>query len=273
MSLVRGSLAILGPTVAALLVVTVGAGWALFVDAITWFVAAACCSGVRIPPPAPRGRPTRPGTGRRPARGMGLLPTHHLAVGRGAGVRLPQRHPHRRHLHPGPGGRQGHDRRAGLGPGALGRVGRAAADDRRCCCGVPLQRPLLFGMLGISAVGVPMVMLGADPQLGATGRGVVRRRRRHRGLRHRLEPRHAGEHRRSRCCRAPTPTTPSAPSWRCPSASWPTVRWGQRSATRRCWWSRASRTSPSACSPCCRARCGTFLVVRTLDEPSGQPAA
>lgn len=45
-----GGLAIVGPTVAALLVVTVGAGWALAVDALSWLVAAACMARVRISP-------------------------------------------------------------------------------------------------------------------------------------------------------------------------------------------------------------------------------
>jgi MFS family permease len=49
LSSTRAGLAILGPTVAALLVVSFGAGWALAVDAMTWLVAAACMSRVRIP--------------------------------------------------------------------------------------------------------------------------------------------------------------------------------------------------------------------------------
>ncbi len=54
MSLVRGGLTIIGPTISALLVVTVGPGWALFVDALTWFASAALLLGVRIPPPPDR---------------------------------------------------------------------------------------------------------------------------------------------------------------------------------------------------------------------------
>ncbi|MEP7159485.1 MAG: MFS transporter [Dermatophilaceae bacterium] len=48
----RGGLAVLGPTSAALLVVTVGPGWALLVDALTWVVAAACIMPIRLPAPA-----------------------------------------------------------------------------------------------------------------------------------------------------------------------------------------------------------------------------
>jgi MFS family permease len=49
-SLARGGLRVLGPTVSALLVVAVGPGWALGVDAATWLVAAAVLGLVRLPP-------------------------------------------------------------------------------------------------------------------------------------------------------------------------------------------------------------------------------
>lgn len=53
LSLVRGGLTVLGPTVGALLVVTVGSGWALGFDALTWLVAAALLTPMRIPPRPP----------------------------------------------------------------------------------------------------------------------------------------------------------------------------------------------------------------------------
>jgi MFS family permease len=49
LSLVRGGLTIIGPSVSALLVVTVGAGWALFIDALTWLAAAGLLLGMRVP--------------------------------------------------------------------------------------------------------------------------------------------------------------------------------------------------------------------------------
>lgn len=49
-SMSRGGLAIIGPTLAALLVVTFGPGWALAVDAATWLLAAGLISKVTIPP-------------------------------------------------------------------------------------------------------------------------------------------------------------------------------------------------------------------------------
>ena len=53
-SVQRNALTVIGPAVAGLLVVTVGAGWALAVDGVTYLLAAALLLKVRIPPPAPR---------------------------------------------------------------------------------------------------------------------------------------------------------------------------------------------------------------------------
>lgn len=49
LSMVRGALFAIGPTTAALLVVTVGPGWALAVDAATWLVALALLTPVTVP--------------------------------------------------------------------------------------------------------------------------------------------------------------------------------------------------------------------------------
>ncbi|MGI8701023.1 MAG: MFS transporter [Nocardioidaceae bacterium] len=45
----RSGLAVLGPTIGALIVVTVGSGWAIAVDAATFTVAAFCMSRLRLP--------------------------------------------------------------------------------------------------------------------------------------------------------------------------------------------------------------------------------
>jgi MFS family permease len=58
LSMIRGLLVTVGPTIAALLVVTVGPGWALAVDAGTWLVAMALLAPVRVPR-----RSTEPTTG------------------------------------------------------------------------------------------------------------------------------------------------------------------------------------------------------------------
>src|SRR3954451_22210806 len=52
LSFSRAGLTVIGPTVAALLVVSVGPGWALAVDASTWLVAALLLFRVRLPAPA-----------------------------------------------------------------------------------------------------------------------------------------------------------------------------------------------------------------------------
>jgi MFS family permease len=49
LSFSRGGLSIIGPTVAALLVATVGPGWALAADALSWLLAAACMTRIRLP--------------------------------------------------------------------------------------------------------------------------------------------------------------------------------------------------------------------------------
>ncbi len=51
----RNGLAILGPTIGALIVVTAGSGWAIALDALTWAVAAVCMSRVRVTGSASRG--------------------------------------------------------------------------------------------------------------------------------------------------------------------------------------------------------------------------
>lgn len=49
LSLTRAVLAVLGPSIAATLVVTAGAGWALAIDAVTWIVAALLLVPVTLP--------------------------------------------------------------------------------------------------------------------------------------------------------------------------------------------------------------------------------
>jgi MFS family permease len=53
LSFSRGALAVLGPTLSAILVAGPGAGWALAVDAAAWFVAAFCLRQVRVTGPEP----------------------------------------------------------------------------------------------------------------------------------------------------------------------------------------------------------------------------
>jgi MFS family permease len=163
LSLVRGGMNILGPSVSALLVVTVGAGWALMADALTWLLSALLLLGVTVPPPAPRTEQS-PGTLADLREGWDFfrrttwLWVVVLAFGFLNAIQT----------------------------GALFTLGPAVAKDTIGEQGwglvvsaesvgmllmtlvllrVPLQRPLLLGMLGISLLGVPMVMLGEGHEL------------------------------------------------------------------------------------------------------------
>lgn len=57
-SMLRAAFRVVGPTIGALLVVTVGPGWALLVDALTWLVASLLLAPVRIPAPERPDEPT-----------------------------------------------------------------------------------------------------------------------------------------------------------------------------------------------------------------------
>lgn len=58
LSFSQSGLNVLGPTVAALLVVSVGPGWALAVDSLTWLVASALIAAVRLPGRSPGHQPS-----------------------------------------------------------------------------------------------------------------------------------------------------------------------------------------------------------------------
>jgi MFS family permease len=163
MSLIRGGLTIIGPTVSALLVVTAGAGWALMVDALTWFAAAALLLGVNIPAREPK-TDSDPGVVADLREGwvffrstswlwivvlaFGVL----NAIQSGALSTL------------GPAvaketiGEQGWG--LVLSAEAVGLLAMTLVMLR-----VPLRRPLLYGMLGIATLGLPMVLLGKDAEL------------------------------------------------------------------------------------------------------------
>ena len=242
MSLMRGGLTILGPTVSALLVVTVGAGWGLFVDALTWFASAALLLGVRIPPPEASGTTGMLADLREGwdfFRSVTWLWVVVLAFGFLNAIQV----------------------------GALFTLGPAVAKETIGEQGwglvlsaesaglllmtivmlrVPLQRPLLLGMLGIATARVADDPVGRASRAGAADGRDVHRGRRHRGLLDGLEPRHAGEHRGLDALPRLLLRRARARSSRCRSASWPTGRSARRSATRTCWSSPGSRTSPSA---------------------------
>jgi MFS family permease len=164
MSLVRSALTIVGPSLAALLVVTVGPGWALMADAITWLLAALVMLGVRIPARGPKSAEA-PGALADLRAGWTFFRTTTwlwvvvLAFGFLNAIHVGAL------LTLGPVvakdtiGEQGWG--LVLSAEAVGLLAMTLVLLR-----VRLGRPLLFGMLGISLLGVPLVLLGVEPHLG-----------------------------------------------------------------------------------------------------------
>jgi MFS family permease len=165
LSLTRNGLSVLGPTVGALLVVSIGSGWALAVDAATWFVAALLLLPVRIPP---RERKASTSTVAELREGwsffwsttwlwvvvvaFGFLNMIHVGTMQTVGPAVAQ--------DVEGVGRQGWG--FVLSAEAVGLLAMAVVLLR-----VRLERPLFWGMLGIALASVPMIMLGAEPVLVA----------------------------------------------------------------------------------------------------------
>ena len=162
-SLLRGSLNVLGPTVGALLVVTVGAGWALMADALTWILAALLLLPVRIPPRAARTKESPSAIAELREGWSYFWQTTWLWVVVVAFCFLNAIHSGAIFIL-GPTvaletfGEQGWG--LVLSAESAGLIVMTIVMLR-----VPLQRPLLLGMLGISALGLPILMLGVRPEL------------------------------------------------------------------------------------------------------------
>jgi MFS family permease len=163
LSLTRNGLTVLGPTIGALLVVTVGSGWALAIDAATWLVSALLLLPVRLPP---RERKQSTSTVAELREGWEFFwsTTWLWAVVIGFGALNMIHNGALFTLGPVVGqetiGRQGWG--YVLSAEALGLLAMAVVLLR-----VPLRRPLFWGMLAIALAGLPMVVLGADPTLVA----------------------------------------------------------------------------------------------------------
>lgn len=163
-SLTRNGLTVLGPTLGALLVVTLGSGWALAVDALAWLLSALFLIPVRIPPREPGAEATSTVRELREGWAFFRRTTWLWAVVIGFGFL--------NMIHSGAIftlgpvvaeesiGRQGWG--YVLSAEALGLLAMTLVLMR-----VPLQRPLLWGMLAISAIAVPMIVLGVQPHLVA----------------------------------------------------------------------------------------------------------
>ncbi|MAS55618.1 MFS transporter [Nocardioides sp.] len=162
MSLARSALTILGPTLSALLVVGVGPGWALAVDASTWLVSAVLLGFVVLPERAPKEQEAGTIAELREGWTYFRRTTWLWVVVLGFGVLNA--------IHMGAWFTLGPARaKDTIGEQGWGLVLSAEAIGllvmTLVMLRVPLQRPLLHGMLGISLLGVPILILGAHPHL------------------------------------------------------------------------------------------------------------
>jgi MFS family permease len=161
MSMSRGVLTVVGPTAGALLVVSAGSGWALAVDAATWFVAAALLLPVRIPA---RVREDSQGAIAELREGWDLFrgTTWLWVVVLGFGFLNA--------IHAGAWFTLGPAiAEETIGKQGWGYVLSAESAGLLLMTAVmlrlPLRRPLFYGMIGCSLMGVPIFMLGAYPEL------------------------------------------------------------------------------------------------------------
>ena len=161
-SMARSALSILGPSLAAVLVVSVGPGWALAVDALTWAASALLLGLVDIP--------ARPRTGEEPSvlaelrEGWAYVrSTTWLWVVVVTFAVLNA-------IHEGGLNTLGPvlAKDSAIGEGGWGLIMSAQAVGLLLMgvvlMRVTLQRPLLWGMLGVALFGLPMVVLGAVAQ-------------------------------------------------------------------------------------------------------------
>ena len=191
MSLARSALVIVGPTISALLVVTVGPGWALAVDAATWAVAAVLLGFVTLPPRKAAPAEAPPDTLTELREGWTYVRTTTwlwvVVLGFSA-INM---------IHAGAWFTLGPARAQDtIGEQGWGLVLSAEAVGllltTLVLLRVRLQRPLLLGMLGVAVMGAPDRRARRLPPPRPADRPGPARRRRHRGLLDGLEPRDAG---------------------------------------------------------------------------------
>ncbi len=160
----RNGLAMIGPTIGAILVVTVGSGWAVAVDALTWAVAAACMAKVKLAAAVSAGKVEAPSMWRELREGwsaftaytwlwvvvvaFGLLNAIHIGAWFTLGPTVAD---------------------DTIGRVAWGWVLSAEATGLLTMTLVlmrwQLAYPVRAGMLGIAILGGPFVVLGLDPSV------------------------------------------------------------------------------------------------------------
>jgi MFS family permease len=162
LSLTRGSLTILGPSLSATLVVTVGPGWGLAVNAMTWLLSTLLLVRVVVPPKPPKVDQTSTLQDLRDGWSFFLATTWLWvivlafaflnAIHVGAWFTLGPAHA-----------------KDTIGEQGWGFVLSAESAGllvmTLVLLRVRLRRPLLLGMLGFSLVGIPQIIFGAQPEL------------------------------------------------------------------------------------------------------------
>ncbi|GAB77675.1 Transmembrane secretion effector [Austwickia chelonae] len=159
----RSVLAVIGPALAGLLVVTVGAGWALAFDALTWALAAFCMVFVRVSAATDRERSTmwkelRSGWAEFISftwlwvivLACGVLNAVHAGAWATLGPMVAKSDP-------------------GIGEQGWGMLVSAEAVGLLVCTLIMLRarivRPLLVGMVGMAALALPLFALAMHPSL------------------------------------------------------------------------------------------------------------
>jgi MFS family permease len=164
MSMQRGIVSVVGPAVGGVLVVTVGAGWAVAIDGLTYLAAAAMLLLVRVPPPLPPEERTSTWDDLREGWRY-FRSTTWLWVVVLAFCMLNA-------LHAGAFFTLGPllAKSGSIGEAGWGLILSAGAAGLLLTTfvmlKVTLQRPLFWGMLGCALFGVPMVVLAVHPDLG-----------------------------------------------------------------------------------------------------------
>jgi MFS family permease len=163
MSMQRGIVSVIGPTVGGVLVVTVGAGWAVAIDGITYLLAAVLLLLVKIPAPLPREERTSMVDDLRDGWRYFRSTTWLWVVVLAFSVLNA--------LHAGAFFTLGPvlAKSGSIGEAGWGLILSASAAGLLLTTvlmlKVPLQRPLLWGMVGCTLFGLPMVVLGTHPDV------------------------------------------------------------------------------------------------------------
>ncbi len=163
-SMVRSGLVILGPTAAAGLVVGVGAGWAVAFDGVTYLISAALLLKVKVPRPVRDQAATSVLVDLREGWSFFSRTTWLWVVVLAFGVICAVEQGGLKTLGPVLA------KQTSIGEGGWGLILSAEAVGllitTLILLRVRLERPLLWGMIGTAAYGLPALALGAYPHLG-----------------------------------------------------------------------------------------------------------